>query len=458
MEGFSAIHRIYIMVIFSVILAMALKRDVMILCLLGAFIIGTVYNRSIIGGLQTVFNTFLIGGIKLFEVIVVIALMTAMLKSLQAIGVHILIIKPLRKLLSNPKTGFFILGVVMYLTSLFFWPTPATVMVGTLLLPAALQAGLSPIAAAISINILGHGMALSGDPVLQGAPRLSASAAGVPVESVLLKGLLLSLITGITAIIIAYFMNRKDIAKHEGIGAQKTHELSNYFDIPMKKSVLFLFVLGITAIFFIILCVMITGRIKGKDATSILGGSAVIVMVCSVIFHFNDRAPEKAAEFIKEGFLFAIKIFSPVIPIAGFFFMGSGESSLILGECAPKLLFDIGEILSRKIPLNKVALAFGNLIIGIITGLDGSGFSGLPLTGGIASALGGPAGVDVSVLAAIGQLGAVWSGGGTLTAWGFGLVVTAGITGVPPAELARRNFIPVVSGLTAATITGIFLM
>lgn len=458
MEGLSVIHRIYIMVIFSVVLAMALKRDVMILCLLGAFIIGIVYNRSIIGGLQTVFNTFIIGGIKLFEVIVVIALMTAMLKSLQAIGVHILIIKPLRKLLSNPKTGFFILGVVMYLTSLFFWPTPATVMVGTLLLPAALQAGLSPIAAAISINILGHGMALSGDPVLQGAPRLSASAAGVPVESVLLKGFLLSLITGITAIIIAYFMNRKDIAKHKGIGAQKTHELSNYFDIPMKKSVLFLFVLGITAIFFIILCVMITGRIKGKDATSLLGGSAVIVMVCSAIFQFNDRAPEKAAEFIKEGFLFAIKIFSPVIPIAGFFFMGSGESSLILGEDAPKLLFDIGEILSGKIPLNKVALAFGNLIIGIITGLDGSGFSGLPLIGGIASALGGPAGVDVSVLAAIGQLGAIWSGGGTLTAWGFGLVATAGITGVSPAELARRNFIPVVSGLIVATITGIFLM
>lgn len=56
-------------------------------------------------------------------------------------------------------------------------------------------------------------------------------------------------------------------------------------------------------------------------------------------------------------------------------------------------------------------------MIGMITGLDGSGFSGLPLTGALAGALAPVSGIDPATLAAIGQMGAVWVGGGTLIAW-----------------------------------------
>jgi hypothetical protein len=204
--------------------------------------------------------------------------------------------------------------------------------------------------------------------------------------------------------------------------------------------------------------VMVIKKIKGGDATALLGGAGGIILMLSSLANHKDQALEKVAEYIREGFLFAIKIFAPVIPIAGFFFLGGGEAVQILGEGAPKLLFDIGTVVSDIIPLNKVALGFGNMFIGIITGLDGSGFSGLPLVGGLAAALGGPAGVDIPTLAAIGQMGAVWSGGGTITAWAFGLVATAGIAGVDPMELARKNFIPVIIGLTVATIVGIILM
>lgn len=98
------------------------------------------------------------------------------------------------------------------------------------------------------------------------------------------------------------------------------------------------------------------------------------------------------------------------------------------------------------------------MITGIITGLDGSGFSGLPLVGTLASALGTPLGINVPVLAALGQVGAVFSGGGTLTAWAFSLVATAGVAGVSPLELARKNFIPVMSGLFVVTILAIIMM
>ena len=121
-------------------------------------------------------------------------------------------------------------------------------------------------------------------------------------------------------------------------------------------------------------------------------------------------------------------------------------------------MFDIGQWLSAQIPMGKVSLAFGLLITGIITGLDGSGFSGLPLTGSLAAALAGPAGYDVPALAVIGQMGAIWSGGGCLTPWAFGLAATAGIAGVDPQALVRKNFIPVGIGLVASTLVGILLM
>jgi hypothetical protein len=60
------------------------------------------------------------------------------------------------------------------------------------------------------------------------------------------------------------------------------------------------------------------------------------------------------------------------------------------------------------------------------------------------------------MLAALGQIGSVWSGGGTLVPWG--VLDIAGVTGVAPENLTRRNFIPVIAGLCAATVVAIILM
>lgn len=60
------------------------------------------------------------------------------------------------------------------------------------------------------------------------------------------------------------------------------------------------------------------------------------------------------------------------------------------------------------------------------------------------------------VIPALGQMGAIWSGGGTLIPWG--VLDISGVTGVSPEELTRRNFLPVMAGLLAATVLAIFLM
>ncbi|MFC0472855.1 hypothetical protein ACFFHM_20790 [Halalkalibacter kiskunsagensis] len=92
----------------------------------------------------------------------------------------------------------------------------------------------------------------------------------------------------------------------------------------------------------------------------------------------------------------------------------------------------------------------------MITGLDGSGFSGLPLVGSLSGALGQTVGIDVATLAAIGQMGSIWVGGGTLIAWSS-LVAVAGFAKVPVMELVRKSFIPVILGLIVSTLAAMFL-
>jgi hypothetical protein len=90
------------------------------------------------------------------------------------------------------------------------------------------------------------------------------------------------------------------------------------------------------------------------------------------------------------------------------------------------------------------------LLIGMVLGLDGNGWPGLPFTGTLSAALSGETGVDTATLAAVAQNGSTWVGGGTLVIWST-LIAVAGITGVPVVELARKLFLPVVGGLVIAT-------
>src|SRR5699024_2321847 len=154
---------------------------------------------------------------------------------------------------------------------------------------------------------------------------------------------------------------------------------------------------------------------------------------------------------------FAFKVMGPVIPIAGFFFLGSNEfSGQILGmeEGQPAFLFELVQAAQEYIPQSALLAGVSLLIIGIITGLDGSGFSGLPLTGALAASLQNE-GIDAGTLAAIGQLGAVWTGGGTIVAWSS-LIAIAGFCGVSVMELVRKNFIPVIVGLLLSTMVAVF--
>jgi hypothetical protein len=190
--------------------------------------------------------------------------------------------------------------------------------------------------------------------------------------------------------------------------------------------------------------------VKGGDAAALVGGIAAITIFLAAFAESRSTFLERSAEHVVDGLVFAFKTMGVVLPIAGFFFIGNGDfSGQILGippkadgsPAGPAFLYDLVLHGQQHLPENSFVTAFGILVIGMIAGLEGSGFSGLPLTGSLSGSLGHITGIDPATLAAVGQMGNIWSGGGTLVAWSS-LIAVAGFARVPVIELAGRCFSP----------------
>jgi hypothetical protein len=195
-------------------------------------------------------------------------------------------------------------------------------------------------------------------------------------------------------------------------------------------------------------------EVASGDSAGLVGGVAMLLLFACVFACDGAHGLSTAASHVVDGLVFAFKAMGVVIPIAGFFFLGNadfiGKITGTEGSKPPALLFDLVKSVDQYIPGNGFILGFAILIIGMITGLEGSGFAGLPLTGSLSGALGPAAHTDPATLAAVGQMGSVWTGGGTLIAWSS-LLAVAGVARVPVQELVRHLFLPVIVGLAAAT-------
>lgn len=481
-------HVVYAVITLGVIVVMLFRRGVVIPTLVGTFLIGWMYNGSLISGFKAIYNANLTAAKELFTIFLIITFMTALLSSLRDIGADKRMIQPIQKLIVNGHVAFFVLAFITYVISLFFWPTPAVPLIGALLIPAAIRAGLPAMGAAMAIALAGQGMALSSDYVMQVAPMMSAKGAGVSTESVADKAMMLSLITGGVSLVSAYVMNRKAIratVTNEGENADRgigpgehgDERQAEYVEAAaavetldpslQKWSKLFAALVPLSMLGVMVVMAISKfggapfGSFEGGDGAAFIGGVAVILLVLACTAFQKVHALDKIGDHLVEGFVFAFKAMGPVIPIAGFFFLGNSDFSgsiLSLGEGAkaPAFLFDLVSSIQHAIPSNGFITAVGILLIGIVTGLDGSGFSGLPLTGSLSGALGQNVGMDPSTLAAIGQMGAIWAGGGTIVAWSS-LVAVAGFAGVSAIDLARKNFVPVMAGLLAATIIAVLI-
>ena len=217
---FTLAHWAFLLSVLAILISMTMRKGVVIPSICGIFLVGLLGYRggggvldTVIYAVQVVFKALLNAGTSLFDIMLIIALMFAMLRSLQAQGADQIMIAPLRKLIRGPRSAFFVLAVTMYLASAFFWPTPAVALVGTILIPVAAGVGYPALAAAVVLNLAGDAMALSADPVIQGATRLSSGAAGIAPAQLYPYTLVLSLICGGVAIALGGLAIRRDMRR-----------------------------------------------------------------------------------------------------------------------------------------------------------------------------------------------------------------------------------------------------
>lgn len=516
----TAAHWIYLAGIVVILLTMAIRKNIVVPAVTATLLTAWAFSGSLITGLSSIFNASLTAAKELFNIFLIIAIVTAMLGALREMGADRMMVTPFRRVMRAGTSSFIVLAIVTYVISLFFWPTPAVPLVGAVLIPVAIRAGLSPLSVGMVIAISGQGMALSSDYIIKVAPGISAKAAGVDPDAVADKAMVLSLIVGLTALIITFVMQRRtwrtpspDLLKEweneadrrgeddsvgpgdaaqGGTGSKITPALGPPATGPVaaearattavltkpdeppppeptpKMLSAKIFAILVPVVYLGFIAYLLLGKftsavppLKGGDAAAIVGGLAALLLFAASATNDKRNFLETSSQHVVDGLVFAFKAMGIVLPIAGFFFIGNGDfSAAILGMPAdshgPAFLFDLITAAQSHLSPNPVVTSFGVLFVGLIAGLEGSGFSGLPLTGSLSGALGPVVDMDPSTLAAIGQMGNIWSGGGTLVAWSS-LVAVAGFARVPVLSLARKCFLPVMSGLVLATVAALLL-
>lgn len=513
----TAAHWVYVAGIVVILATMALRKNIVVPAVIGTFLTAFVFSGSIVTGLSSIFNASLVAAKELFNIFLIIALVTAMLGALRQLGADRLMVAPFRRVMRTGTSSFVVLAVVTYVISLFFWPTPAVPLVGAVLIPVAIRAGLSPLSVGMVIAICGQGMALSSDYIIKVAPGISATAAGADVDAVADKSLVLSLVVGVTALAITFVAQRRTwrapspdlLVEWEaeadrgadgpaGGGSAPTRQPvqpepvgggpaggpdgaastatavivaerdPGSYELAESRGTAKAFAMLVPLAYLAFIVYLLLGKftqvvppLQGGDAAAIVGGIAALILFAAAASNDRGGFLETTSEHLVDGLVFAFKAMGVVLPIAGFFLIGNPDfSGAILGyadgETGPGILFDLVNAAQSHLPQNPFVTSFGILLIGVVAGLDGSGFSGLPLTGSLSGALGPAVGMDPSTLAAIGQMGNIWSGGGVIVAWSS-LVAVAGFARVPVLDLARKCFLPVMAGLVLSTLFAVLI-
>lgn len=452
----TSLHYLYIVMVVIILAIMLMKKDIVIPCIIGILAMGYLYSGSAVAAIQAIFNTIIYAGNEFWGIIVIISLVVAMSKSLQEIGSDVLIMSPIKKVMINPTMAFFGVGLTMMIISWLVWPSPAVPLVGAVLLPAAVAAGLPVIYVAVAMNLFGHGIALSSDFFIQGAPTITAAGAGIDVTEVVKASIPIWLTMSIVTVTVAFFMMKKDMKKNS---LQYTQAVDAKEEVEVKRGKTTKLMAILTPIGFIFdIVAMLKFNLAGGDATALVGGTAIIIMMITVLTTYTIQdAFDKVVDYIKEGFKFGITVFAPVIFIGGFFFLGNqGGATAVFGEGAPGILNDISIFLSQNVQMNKLSTILTQTTVAVITGLDGSGFSGLPIVGTLAYTFSNFIDINMAGLAALGQVITVWVDGGTIIPWA--VIPVAAICNISPQELARKNLIPVICGIFAAVVVALVIL
>ncbi|MEK9952982.1 MAG: hypothetical protein VW687_12600, partial [Curvibacter sp.] len=150
-------HWVYLLGVVVIVITMILRANVVVPSIVGTFLVALAWSGSPLSALGSIFTASFVAAKELFNIFLVIALMTALLNALKTLRSDVRMVEPFRVVMTNGHVAYFVLAAVTYFISLFFWPTPAVPLVSAVLLPAAIAAGLPPLAGAVAIAIAGQG-------------------------------------------------------------------------------------------------------------------------------------------------------------------------------------------------------------------------------------------------------------------------------------------------------------
>lgn len=457
------LHYIYLIFIIIIIVVMIMKKDITLICILGIFILGLVGTESIYKAAMGIFNSLVYATKELMPTILIISVITAMSSILMASGINNEIVSPFKGVIKNYWVAYWVIGIVMMIMSWFFWPSPAVALIGAIFLPIAKKAGLPAMGVAISMNLFGHGIALSSDYIIQAAPKITADAAGVPVASIISASIPLTIVMGVVTTVAGFYFIRKDIKSGAMSTEYKIDDEESNTDEKMlisSKKLRRKLALVVLILFAIDIVIMFKAKLQGGDATALIGGTAVFILSLISIISYKEQSLEKITSDFVKGLQFGFKIFGIVIPVAAFFYLGDSAFNEVFGNILDKgsngIVNDLGVALANIVPLNSVISASTLTVVGAITGLDGSGFSGISLVGSIAKIFSTALGGGIETLTALGQISGIWVGGGTLVPWA--VIPVAAICGIDPFELTKKNLKPVITGLIVTTLVAILII
>src|SRR5258706_13388800 len=166
----TAAHWVYLAGVMAVVLTMILRANVVVPSIIATFAVALVWTHSPVSALGSIFNASFVAAKELFNIFLVIALITSLLNALKSLRSDVLMVQPFRTVMTNGHTAFFVLSAVTYVISLFFWPTPAAPLVSAVFVPPAISPGQPPPPGANGDPHHGPGKALSAELGDRAAP------------------------------------------------------------------------------------------------------------------------------------------------------------------------------------------------------------------------------------------------------------------------------------------------
>lgn len=101
----------------------------------------------------------------------------------------------------------------------------------------------------------------------------------------------------------------------------------------MKKALAIL----IPALFLADVAAMFLLHLQGGDATALIGGTAVLILIFVTLLAHRNQGLEQITSYLIDGFVFGFKVFGPVIPIAAFFYLGDSAFTSCSGQSSRSL-------------------------------------------------------------------------------------------------------------------------